>query len=290
LEDQDKENNCYGDVVISVDKECPEDMSPLTDSSAASILSISSSSNSSKQSRLNSRQASAARLHRKQEKESYKKRYNAAFKEATNQLAEEVNTEPVKEMLERLNDKHELKGDEGKMLTRSTIYRHTKAGRAGVSPVKMGPPSKVPTILVELLATHAEVAQVSQGELSGKDVRRLIEASVHGTAFEDQFKTTTVWKKVLLEYPNSLQAANKISVEDARSQWTTHDNLDNWFDDAKLDLIKSGLVRDVLVLDGSGKVESELDFRGEDVKGRIINMDETHHDLSITGDKQALDP
>jgi hypothetical protein len=149
----------------------------------------------------------------------------------------------------------------------------------------MGPPSKVPTILVVLLATHAEVAQVSQGELSGKDVWRLIEASVHGTAFEDQFKTTTVWRKVLLEYPNSLQAANKISVEDARSQWTTHDNLDKWFDDAKLDLLKSGLVRDILVLDGHGKVESELDFRGEDVKRRIINMDETHHDLSITGDK-----
>ena len=79
--------------------------------------------------------------------------------------------------------------------------------------------------------------------------------------------------------------SNKISVEDARSQWTTHGNLDKWFDDAKLDLLKSGLVRDILVLDGHGKVESELDFRGEDVKRRIINMDETHHDLSITGDK-----
>ena len=133
MEDQDKENNCHGDVVISVDKECPEDMSPLTDSSAASILSISSSSNSSKQSQLNSRQESAARLHRKQEKESYKKRYKAAIKEATNQLAKEVNTEPVKEMLERLNNKHELKGDKGKKLTRSAHYIPPHKGRKGRS-------------------------------------------------------------------------------------------------------------------------------------------------------------
>ena len=75
-----------------------------------------------------------------------------------------------------------------------------------------------------------------------------------------------VWKRVLAEHPNLLPATNKISIEDARSQWTTHDNVDKWFDDAKLDLIKSGFVRHVLVLDGSGKVESELDFLGEDVK------------------------
>ena len=30
---------------------------------------------------------------------------------------------------------------------------------------------------------------------------------------------------------------------------------------------------------------SEVDFRSDDVRRRIINMDETHHDLSITGDK-----
>ena len=53
-------------------------------------------------------------------------------------------------------------GNEGKWLTSSTIYGHSKAGRAGVSPAKMGPPSKVPMVLVELLATHAIVAQVSQ--------------------------------------------------------------------------------------------------------------------------------
>ncbi|KAI2492854.1 hypothetical protein MHU86_21695 [Fragilaria crotonensis] len=77
-----------------------------------------------------------------------------------------------------------------------------------------------------------------------------------------------------------------MSVEDARSKWTTHDNLQQWFDDAKKDLISTGLVIDREVRNGNGDLLSELDFRSDQVTRRIINMDETHHhDLSITGDK-----
>jgi hypothetical protein len=31
-------------------------------------------------------------------------------------------------------------------------------------------------------------------------------------------------------------------VDDARAQWTTFDNLNQWFDDVKNNLIKTGLV------------------------------------------------
>jgi len=74
-------------------------------------------------------------------------------------------------------------------------------------------------------------------------------------------------------------------MEEARSKWTTVSNLQQWFDDAKMDLIKSGLVINKEVRDEEGQLLSELDFRSEEVRRRIINMDETHHDLSITGDK-----
>ncbi len=47
----------------------------------------------------------------KEAKNSYEKRNKEAFKEATNQLVEESNTEPVKEMLACLNEKHMLRGD-----------------------------------------------------------------------------------------------------------------------------------------------------------------------------------
>ena len=39
------------------------------------------------------------------------------------------------------------------------------------------------------------------------------------------------------------------------------------------------------VRDEQGLLLSELDFRSDEVRRRIINMDETHHDLSLTGDK-----
>ncbi len=87
------------------------------------------------------------------------------------------------------------------------------------------------------------------------------------------------------EFPEQLQAANKMCIDDARAQWTTHTNLDQWFDDAKRDLIETGLVLDEEVRDINGNLISELNFRSDEVRRRIINMDETHHDLSITGDR-----
>jgi hypothetical protein len=81
-----------------------------------------------------------------------------------------------------------------------------------------------------------------------------------------------------------LQAATKISVDDARAQWTTFDILNQWFDDVKKDLLRTGLVDDIVeVLDEEGGMVSEVFFK-TDTKPRIINMDETHHNLSITGD------
>ena len=74
-------------------------------------------------------------------------------------------------------------------------------------------------------------------------------------------------------------------MDEGRSKWTTVNNLEQWFDNVKVDLIKSGLVIDREVQDAEGLLLSELDFCSLEVERRIIDMDETHHDLSITGDK-----
>ena len=74
-------------------------------------------------------------------------------------------------------------------------------------------------------------------------------------------------------------------MEEARSKWTTVNYLEQWFDDVKTDLINSGLVIDREVKDEEGALTLEDDFRSDNVRRRIINMDETHHDLSITGNK-----
>jgi len=100
----------------------------------------------------------------------------------------------------------------------------------------------------------------------------------------DAYKPESLRQKVRAEYPDALQAATKIAVDDARAQWTTHDNLNQWFDDVKKDLLATGLVDDEIVLDSKGELASEVRFKMHSER-RFINMDETHHDLSITGDK-----
>jgi hypothetical protein len=72
----------------------------------------------------------------------------------------------------------------------------------------------------------------------------LIGASILGTEHETRFTVEGVWRKVQKVFPESLQAATMLMVEDTRAQWTTYDNLIQWFDDAKQDLIKTGLVID----------------------------------------------
>ncbi|KAI2500983.1 hypothetical protein MHU86_13457 [Fragilaria crotonensis] len=137
---------------------------------------------------------------------------------------------------------------------------------------------------ITLVATHAKVCQVGDGELKGRDFKRLIGASIVGTPYEDSFQVESVWRKVRREFPDALQAGTKISIDDARAQWTTHDNLNQWFDNVKKDLLGTGLVVDENVFNKDGVLVSELRFL-KDTERRIINMDETHHDLSITGDK-----
>ncbi len=276
--------------------------SPLTEGSSFSGADSTASQlqnnkkNTKKRIRRNSRQASQARLQAKLDREDYNRRFKEAFKQGTVNLARlhdaaELHADPPKRFDEsshcivaRLNKKYRLDGT--RRLSRSTLYRAIKQGKIGTSPPKRGPASKIPDVLLETVTTHAEVSQVGNGgELRGRDFKRLIGAAVIDTPYESKFTVESAWRKLRNEFPDRLGAAKQVSMEDARVQWTSHDNLQQWFDDAKKDLISTGLVRDQEVRDENGTLVSELDFRSEQVTRRIINMDETHHDLSITGDK-----
>jgi hypothetical protein len=269
-------------IDITEDDDVTGVVSPVTmDSTLLSLISTQTSP-PRKKTRRSSKQVSIALLADKRSKADYDRRYKAAFKDATNLVAAgKASAESVQSTCSRLNNAYGLNG---KKLTRSTVYQATKDGLAGTSPKKKGPRSKIPDKLLEVVATHAEVCQVGDGELKGLDIKRLIGASIVGTPHETAFQVESVWRKVRSEYPDALQAANKISVEDARAQWTTHDNLNQWFDDVKKDLVATGLVDDKAVLDENGNVVSEVCFKC-DSQRRIINMDETHHNLAITGDR-----
>jgi hypothetical protein len=195
-------------------------------------------------------------------------------------------------MVARLNHKYNLTGGGKKKLSRTNIYRAVQQGKVGfTSPCKRGPPPRIPQTLLDVVATHSEVCQVGRcGELRGKDFKLLIGAAVLDTKYENEFKVESVWRKVLTEHPEKLQAAAIAVADDARLRWSTYTNLSKWFDDVKADLISSGLVTDRAVHDENGELVSEVDFGpphrgGDDVKRRILNMDETHHDLSITSER-----
>ena len=53
-------------------------------------------------------------------------------------------------------------------------------------------------------------------------IKRLIGAAILGTPYNDQFTIESVWRKVRREFPEHLQAASKMSVDDARAQWTSY--------------------------------------------------------------------
>ena len=200
--------------------------------------------------RRSSRQASFARLDAKLDKHEYSARFKTAFKEATEAMAAKENkscAESVPGLVARLNLKYNLVGK--RKLTRSTLYRAVQHGKIGVSPCKKGPPTKIPELLLDLAATHSEVSQVGNGgELRGRDFKRLIGAAVLGTQYESQFGIESVWRKLREQHPEKLQAANVATAEDARLRWTTYDNLQRWFDDAKADLLASDLTIDQEVL------------------------------------------
>jgi hypothetical protein len=127
--------------------------------------------------------------------------------------------EPVLSVCKQLNEAYNLDGR--KKLKRSTVCEGTKDGSAGKSPKKMGPAPKIPGAFVCLVATHAEVCQVRDRELKGREFKRLIGASIVGTPFEASFQAESVLRKVQREFAHALQAGTKISIDNARAQWTT---------------------------------------------------------------------
>ena len=156
----------------------------------------------------------------------------------------------------------------------------------GSSPLKRGPESKIPSLLLEAVATYLEMRQSCAGALGGLEITNLLAAAIKGTRYAKMFTIPTVWLKLCREFPHVTQADTRQHSEHTKSNWTTYEKIFQWFDDVKEPLIASGLAENQLVLDEHGNVLSELTF-SKCAKRRIIIMDETHHDLGICGDKSG---
>jgi hypothetical protein len=161
----------------------------------------------------------------KAEKEENNRIYKQALKEATS-LVLDAKPESSRKICRRLNIKYGLHQAGRKKLCKTTINRLAQSGKSGLSPLKRGPPAKIPKFLLDIISTHIEVCQVGSGELSGKQIRRLIGAAISGSAYEGMFNVETVWKKLRNDFPFTMQAATKLLVDDARAEWTTFEKGD----------------------------------------------------------------
>ena len=142
--------------------------------------------------RRSPKQASEARVLAKIECEDCNRRFTLAFKEGTNLLHQRLHTDnpppseefcSVNAIVLRLNKKFRLNGQ--KKLSKSTLYRAVSCGHVGASPMKRGPTPKISEILVDVVLSHTGVSQVGNGgEMSGREIKRLISAAVKGTKFE----------------------------------------------------------------------------------------------------------
>jgi hypothetical protein len=172
-------------VVADGDNSATSPLTSSTSTGATFTTAVTSERGRRRRSRKSPRQASEARLDAKIAQDDLNNRYSLAFKEATVLLSsQEKRLEKVDEIILRLNSDHGLTYTK-KKLAKSTVYRAVAKGNAGQSPKKKGPSSEIPQVLVQVVAVHSEMSQLGEGELRGREIKRLIGAAVLGTEFDD---------------------------------------------------------------------------------------------------------
>ncbi len=139
-------------------------------------------------------------------------RYEAAFKYTTSLMPDPLYDQPAPLIIRQLNSKHNMI-ETKKTLTRSTVYwAVSKESRGEKSLAKKGPAEKIPGVLVDVEVAHARVSQCGDGEMRGQEIKRLGAVIVVTQQDNNRFKIESVWRKMKREFPEQLQAANKVPL------------------------------------------------------------------------------
>lgn len=155
----------------------------------------------------------------------------------------------------------------------------------GECPLPRGPKTKIPQCLIEGMALHVNMAQVSCGELEAREVVATIEAAKDGTEYES-FDESHIWDHVHKEYPSCMKPSTMMNVEDQRANWTVYSKMKQWMDDAKGFFLEHGLVEDKKMVWRDTGETSQVTI-SEDMEVRFITFDETYHPLSTKRDNSG---
>jgi hypothetical protein len=208
-----------------------------------------------------------------------------AFKEITARVAASRSMSPTNP--KKQTDKAIVKeGNEkyGTSFTAAGISNNVKKGFIGVSPAKRGPSKVLPKIVFDalkgayitfvILEQVIGISQSTSKQLCDR-VNLVANSGPLGTVYNNKRHLHDQLRKECALFLNT-GAVNKQELR--RAEWTTHHNLDRWFDTWKMQLVNLGFAREATPEDN---VEGEL-FFFEGQARRIINLDETAATLDST--------
>ena len=148
----------------------------------------------------------------------------------------------VREVCDNVNARYFCEGEKG--VTKSTVARYVKSGLIGKSPVKRGAPSKLDDELMHAVKLHMSMKQATRlGDPRAFEVKAIMRAATSGTG-KDKFSVRYAWDKLRRSNPDEMQPSGTSKTEDLRAQFTTWQNLNDWFTFTKPVMVETGLAFD----------------------------------------------
>ena len=165
-----------------------------------------------------------------------------------------------------------------KPVAETSVKRDVREGRAGESPLKRGPNSKVPKALIN--ATHTWVSVSQQKALpKPSDVKRTMRAAVSGTEHAG-LSSRQCMEQLKKHKVGEVATAKVHTQEERRWLWMAYDNINDWFGFWKDMLLEYYFATDV-----PDPVSGSSVTLAKGARGRFINADESKRVFSNEGDK-----
>ena len=189
----------------------------------------------SKRKRKTSLQANQDRAEQIAAKEYYDGRYKHAWKKATLELYENNNSGNrgkhgygARAIAEKYNATLTEEGD--RKIRKSALNQYATKDFAGKSPPKRGRRETVPSTLTSALGRHAVMMQTAgtEGEASSAKLKEVTTALVSGTEWEGKFSVDYAVRKAVEKNPTIIQPVAAKNNEDARVEWLTFGNINEW--------------------------------------------------------------
>ena len=110
--------------------------------------------------------------------------------------------------------------------------------------MKRGAPVKIDPQLMDGFRMHMSMQQVTRlGDPRSFEVRAVMKAAIKNTALPS-FSDRYAWDKLRARNPETLQPSGMNKTEDLRAQFTTWQQLNDWFTFTKPTMIESDLAED----------------------------------------------